>query len=73
MEEDVEIAPSSHTRVKIPARFTWEGVGAGVRALLGSGAINYQLETKLRVKTSPEVRNLSFESRGKLPISDLVP
>jgi LEA14-like dessication related protein len=73
LEEDVEIAPSSHTRVKVPARFTWDGIGTGVRALLVRGVVDYQLETNLRVKTSLGTRNMSFKSRGEVPISDLVP
>jgi len=72
LEEDVEIAPASHTRVRIPASFTWDGIGAGVRALLVNGVVDYQLESKLRVRTSLGARNLSFKSRGEVPISDLV-
>jgi LEA14-like dessication related protein len=72
LEEDVEIAPSSHTRVMIPARFTWEGVGTGVRALLLKGVVNYEMETKLRAKTPLGARTLDFKSRGEVPISDLV-
>ncbi|MEE9132426.1 MAG: LEA type 2 family protein [Gemmatimonadota bacterium] len=72
LEESVEIAPTSHTLVKIPAQFTWEGVGAGVRALIGRGSVNYELDTKLRVKTSLGGRTLSFKSRGKVPIRDIV-
>ena len=73
LEEDVEIAPSSHTRVRIPARFTWEGVGTGVRALLVRGVVDYELEAKLRVETSLGARDMSFQSRGEVSISDLVP
>ncbi len=73
LEEDVEIAPSSHTRVKVPAKFSWEGAGAGVRALLVRGVVDYELNTKLRIEASLGARDMSFQSRGEVSISDLVP
>jgi LEA14-like dessication related protein len=72
LEEDVTIAAASRTRVRIPTTFTWDGVGVGVRALLVRGMVDYQLETKLRVTTSLGTRNMSFKSRGEVPVSDLV-
>ncbi len=70
LEESVRLAAAAHTRVRVPAEFTWEGVGAGARALLERGAVKYALETRLRVDTSVGGRTLSFRNRGEVPISD---
>ena len=68
LEEAVRLAASSHTRVRIPAEFTWEGIGVGAQALLERGAVGYALETRLRVDTSLGGRTLSFRNRGEVPI-----
>ncbi len=73
LEENVPLAPAAHTLVKIPAAFTWQGIGAGARALLESGKVDYELDTRLRVETSLGSRTLNIGHRGQVPIRDLVP
>ncbi|KPK82395.1 MAG: hypothetical protein AMS25_02470 [Gemmatimonas sp. SM23_52] len=71
LEEVVTLAPRSHTRVQLPVSFTWEGVGAGARALLERGALTYQLDTNFRIDISGSRRTLGFRSRGQVAITDL--
>jgi LEA14-like dessication related protein len=73
LEENVPLAPTAHTLVKIPAAFTWQGIGAGARSLLDRGKVDYDLDARLRVQTSLGARTLTFEHRGEVPIRDLVP
>lgn len=73
LEGDETLVAGSHTTVDIPAEFTWQGVGAGARALLGRGALRYDLETSLRVETSIGGRTVTLRNRGEVPIRDLVP
>ncbi len=72
LEGDETLVANSRTRVEIPAEFTWEGVGAGARALLERGALRYNLETRLRVETSIGGRTVSLRNRGEVPIRDLI-
>lgn len=72
-EDAVTLGAGAHTEVRVPAEFTWEGVGAGARALLQRGALKYELETRLRVETSLGGRNLSFSNRGEVEVRDLLP
>ncbi|MGD8699212.1 MAG: LEA type 2 family protein [Gemmatimonadales bacterium] len=72
LDESVPLAAASHTRVKLPATFRWEGVGAAARALLGRGTVDYDLETRLRVQTSLGGRTLSLRRRGEVQVKDLV-
>ncbi|UCC81921.1 MAG: LEA type 2 family protein [Gemmatimonadota bacterium] len=72
LEGDKTLVANSRTQVEIPAEFTWEGVGAGARALLGRGALRYDLETRLRVETSIGGRTVTLRNRGEVPIRDLV-
>jgi LEA14-like dessication related protein len=71
LEGDETLVAGSHTLVEIPAEFTWEGVGAGARALLQRGALRYDLETRLRVETSVGGRSMTLRNRGEVPISEL--
>jgi LEA14-like dessication related protein len=68
LEESVVLASAAHTRVAIPARFSWEGIGAGARALLDRGQVAYRLESRLQVQTRMGGRTLSFQNRGEVPI-----
>ncbi len=72
LEGDETLVANSRTEVEIPAEFTWEGVGAGARALLGRGALRYHLETRLRVETSMGGRTVTLRNRGEVPLRDLV-
>jgi LEA14-like dessication related protein len=72
LEGDETLVANSRTQVEIPAEFTWEGVGAGARALLGRGALRYNLETRLRVETSIGGRTVTLRNRGEVPVRDLV-
>lgn len=71
LDEVVALAPLSHTLVEVPVSFTWEGVGAGARALLQRGALTYQLDTNFRIDISGSRRTLAFRSRGEVAIKDL--
>jgi LEA14-like dessication related protein len=72
LEGDETLLASSRTTVEIPAEFTWEGLGAGARALLQRGALHYDLETRLRVETPIAGRTVTLRNRGEVPIRDLV-
>ena len=49
-----------------------DGVGAAVRALLGRGTVNYELDTRLRIQTSLGGRSVSFQHRGEVQVKDVV-
>lgn len=73
LDGSVPLAAASHTIVKLPASFTWDGVGAAARALLSRGTVDYDLDTRLRVQTSLGQRDVSFRHRGEVQVRDLVP
>lgn len=72
LEGDETLVAGSHTLVEIPAEFTWEGVGAGARALLGRGSLRYELESRLQVETPLGGHTVTLRNRGDVPIRDLV-
>ncbi|MGD8868770.1 MAG: LEA type 2 family protein [Gemmatimonadales bacterium] len=72
LDSGVPLAPASHTVIRLPASFTWEGAGAAARALLGRGKVSYELDTRLRLQTSLGGQNVAFRHRGEVQINDLV-
>jgi LEA14-like dessication related protein len=72
LEGDETLLAGSHTLVEVPAEFTWEGVGAGARALLQRGTVRYDLESRLRIETSVGGRTVTLRHRGEVPVRDLL-
>lgn len=60
------------TVVEVPVRFTWEGVGAGARALLRTGSVSYTLRGTLRVDTPLGERPVTLTRGGIVGLRDLV-
>ena len=50
----------------------WEGVGAGARALLGHGSVRYLLDSTIYVDTPLGDRRIMIQTRGEVPLRDLV-
>lgn len=72
LDESVVLGPTSHTEVAIPVIFTWEGLGAGARALLSRGEVTYVLETTLLIDVGVGTRDLRLRTQGVVPIEDLI-
>ncbi len=60
------------TPIELPLSFSWGGVGAGARALLGRGAIGYTLAAKLTVDTPLGDRPIEVTTRGNVPVRQLI-
>lgn len=60
------------TAIELPLTFNWAGVGAGARALLGRGAIDYTLATRLTVDTPLGDRPIEVTTRGTVPVRRLI-
>jgi LEA14-like dessication related protein len=68
LERDIVLSATQHTTVEIPVTFTWAGVGAGARALLQRGAVNYTLDSRLSVSTPIGERTVAFRDTGNVPL-----
>lgn len=71
-EEPVTLPSRQHTTVRVPLDFTWSGVGAGARALLAKGAVNYVLDTRLFLDTPLGERVVRFETTGHAPLGKIL-
>ena len=67
--EQTTLTSRESTRVRVPIRFVWSGVGAGARALLTRGAVNYDLASKLWLNTPIGERAVQLNIAGEVPIN----
>jgi LEA14-like dessication related protein len=73
LQRDIVLPATQHTAVEIPVTFTWAGVGAGARALLQQGAVNYTLDSRLSVSTPIGEREVAFRDTGIVPLKQTLP
>jgi LEA14-like dessication related protein len=71
IERPLELPPAAHSEVRVPLTFTWSGVGAGARALLGKGSLHYGLTGRILVDTPLGERSVDLRTSGAVAIADL--
>lgn len=71
LERDFLLPAKEQTFIEIPMSFTWEGVGAGARALLTRGEVAYDLATLIRARTPGGDRPVRFHLNGMVRLADL--
>jgi LEA14-like dessication related protein len=71
LDRSVSLPKEALTQVTVPLRFTWEGVGAGARALITRGSVQYRLEGRMLVGTPIGDRAVSLAREDVATIRDL--
>ncbi|PYP62789.1 MAG: hypothetical protein DMD37_08605 [Gemmatimonadetes bacterium] len=71
LERPLDLSPTNHSRVVVPVRFEWAGVGAGARALLTKQAINYALTGRVILDTPLGDKRVGLTGRGQVPLKKL--
>jgi LEA14-like dessication related protein len=72
LERDIVLTAERHTVVEIPVSFTWSGVGAGARALLERGAVNYAIDSRLYVGTPLGEQTINLRRSGIAPLKEML-
>lgn len=72
LDRGFTLTSSEHTQLEVPMTFTWEGVGAGARALLTRGEVNYDLATLIRADTPAGERPVRVRLDGTVALADMV-
>ena len=71
LDEAFELPPNAHAPLVVPMRFTWEGVGAGARALFSRGEVGYDLAASLRAETPVGERPVRIRLDGTVRLAEL--
>ena len=71
LDRALELPPTSHSEVRVPLTFTWSGVGAGARAMLSKGSLNYGLTGRILVDSPLGERSVDLRTSGVVAVADL--
>lgn len=71
IDRALELPPASHSEVRVPLTFTWSGVGAGARAMLSKGSLNYGLTGRILVDSPLGERSVDLRTNGVVAVADL--
>lgn len=72
IDKPLDLSPQNHSRVVMPVRFTWAGVGAATRSLLQSQELPYGLTGAVLVETPIGERRVELKSSGTVPLKKLI-
>ena len=72
IDKPLDFSPVNHSRVVMPVRFTWAGVGAAARSLLQSQGLPYALTGAVLLDTPIGERRVELKSKGNVPLRKLV-
>ena len=73
IDKPLDLSPQNHSRVVMPVRFTWAGVGAAARSLLQSQELPYQITGAVILDTPVGERRVQLQGNGNVPLRKLIP
>ena len=73
IDKPLDLSPDNHSRVVMPVRFTWSGVGAAARSLLQSQELPYGLTGAVLLETPIGERRVQLSGKGNVPLRKLIP
>ena len=73
IDKPLDLSPENHSRVVMPVRFAWSGVGAAARALLERQALDYGVTGAVLLETPIGERRVQLNSSGNVPLRKLLP
>ena len=68
LERPLDLSPTNHSRVAVPVRFEWSGVGAGAKALLTRRAVAYGLTGAVLLETPLGDQRVTLHGSGNVPL-----
>jgi LEA14-like dessication related protein len=72
IDKPLDLSPENHSRVIMPVRFTWAGVGAAARSLLQSQELPYGIAGAVILDTPVGERRVQVQSKGNVPLRKLI-
>jgi LEA14-like dessication related protein len=72
IDKPLDLSPENHSRVLMPVRFTWAGVGAAARSLLESQELPYGLTGAVLLDTPIGERRVQLSGKGNVPLRKLL-
>src|SRR5207249_2116027 len=72
LDRPLDLSPTNHSRVVVPVRFEWAGVGAGAKALLTRRAVGYGITGRVLLDTPLGDKTVALTGKGNVPLLKLL-
>jgi LEA14-like dessication related protein len=72
IDRPLDLSPTNHSRVVMPVRFEWAGVGAAARGLLTRQALKYGITGAAMLDTPIGEKRVQLRSTGDVPLKKLI-
>ena len=72
IDRPLDLSPTNHSRVVMPVRFEWAGVGAAARGLLTRQALQYAVTGAVLLETPLGDKRVQLRSTGTVPLTKLL-
>jgi LEA14-like dessication related protein len=73
LDRPLDLSPTNHSRVVVPVRFDWAGLGAGAKALLTRRAVGYAITGRVLLDTPLGDKAVGVTGKGDVPLKKLLP
>lgn len=73
IDKPLDLSPENHSRVVMPVRFTWSGVGAAARSLLETQELPYGITGAVLLDTPLGEKTVQLRSKGDVPLRKMLP
>ena len=71
LDRPLDLSPTNHSRVVVPVRFEWAGLGAGAKALVTRRAVAYAITGAVLLDTPLGEQRVVLRGRGNVPLRAL--
>jgi LEA14-like dessication related protein len=72
IDKPLDLSPTNHSRVVMPVRFEWAGVGAAARGILTGQALRYGITGAVLLDTPLGDKRVQLRSSGNVPLKKLL-
>ena len=72
LDRPLDLSPTNHSRIVVPVRFEWAGVGAGAKALLTRRAVAYGVTGRVLLDTPLGEKTVALHGTGNVPLRKLI-
>src|SRR5690349_20162516 len=66
LDRPLDLSPTNHSRVVVPVRFAWAGVGAGAKAMLTRQAVGYGVVGRVSLETPLGEKTVALKGQGNV-------
>jgi len=73
IDRPLDLSPTNHSRVVMPVRFEWAGIGAAARGLLTRQALAYVVKGAVLLDTPLGEKRVQLSGAGNVPLKRLLP